>query len=200
MSSPHAVTEQRISAHLAAGETQAGVALAIDSYGPSLFGYLASRLSREVAEDAFQDLCEQILLAAPRFEGRCSFRVWAFHLARGVRCKVARDPYRRRGSRLSDSQLQGLVERSARTVTAEWRRTDRQVALLQACQALAEEDQAVLLLRIDQQMSWLDVARVIFGQSQSQPELRRQAACLRKRFERTKDKLRTQLARPGGQP
>lgn len=197
--SPHAITEDRIAAHLTAGETETGVALAIDAYGPSLFGYLASRLSRQAAEDAFQDLCEQLLLAAPRFEGRSSFRVWAFHLARGVRCKVQRDPYRRRGQPLSASQIDALVERSARTVTAEWRRTDRQAALWQACRALSDEDQAVLLLRIEQQMSWLDVAQVVSDGPQSSEQLRLQAARLRKRFERTKDKLRTHLARPESQ-
>jgi hypothetical protein len=57
----------------------------------------------------------------------------------------------------------------------------------------------VLVLRIEQQMSWLDVAQVLCEDPQSRQQLRRQAARLRKRFERTKNKLRTQISWPDGQ-
>jgi RNA polymerase sigma-70 factor (ECF subfamily) len=64
---------------------------------------------------------------------------------------------------------------------------------------LTPDDQAILVLRVDRDLPWRDIARIMAdeGESLTEPELVRRAAALRKRFERIKDELRA-LAQAAG--
>ena len=65
---------------------------------------------------------------------------------------------------------------------------------------LTPEEQTLLILRVDRQMSWRDIATVMHDEEAGEPdeaELKRNAAALRKRFERVKNNLR-ELAREQG--
>jgi hypothetical protein len=53
-------------------------------------------------------------------------------------------------------------------------------------------------LRVDRQMSWMDIARVMEGDGADDPS--RHAATLRKRFERLKDRLRSMAHADAGGP
>jgi RNA polymerase sigma factor (sigma-70 family) len=187
------VTEKAISALLDQGSHEAALIHGLDAYGGSLFGYLASRLSLDRAEDAYQDLCVELLKGISRFERRCSFRVWAFHLAHGVRCKVLRDPGGRRLRRLRTGDESSFPARAARTATQTWRRTESRQRLWEVCRTLPEQDQALLRLRVEERMAWLDIVLVLEGPPQEEEDLRRRAATLRKRFERIKEQIRDAL-------
>jgi len=62
---------------------------------------------------------------------------------------------------------------------------------------LDEDDQVILVLRVDRSMGWRDIARVI-AEGDTDADVDRVAATLRKRFERIKTRIRelTQAARP----
>jgi RNA polymerase sigma-70 factor, ECF subfamily len=51
---------------------------------------------------------------------------------------------------------------------------------------LDPEDHEILLLRLDRELPWRDIARILGGDDQ----ITVRAAALRKRFERTKERLR----------
>ena len=59
---------------------------------------------------------------------------------------------------------------------------------------LDPDDQALLVLRVDKDLPWRDISLVFLGPESSEAELVRQAALLRKRFERVKTKLRALMA------
>jgi hypothetical protein len=59
---------------------------------------------------------------------------------------------------------------------------------------LAPEDQAILILRIDRKLPWLDVVRALAGEDElPDAELSRRSATLRKRFARIKSDLKKLL-------
>jgi RNA polymerase sigma-70 factor (ECF subfamily) len=59
---------------------------------------------------------------------------------------------------------------------------------------LAEDDQTLLVLRVDRDLAWRDIAIVMLGEEAGSDELTRKAAALRKQFERIKDQLRALAA------
>jgi RNA polymerase sigma-70 factor (ECF subfamily) len=127
-------------------------------------------------------------------------RTWAYTLARRTA-----GHYRRRerrndaGQPLTQlSRLSVAVER-VRTATLAYRRTDVKDRFQELREQLAEEDQTVLILRIDRGLSWLELAQIMLGEetTPSEEQLKPEAARLRKRFQHAKERLR-QLAEEAG--
>jgi RNA polymerase sigma-70 factor (ECF subfamily) len=58
---------------------------------------------------------------------------------------------------------------------------------------LPEMDRMLLILRVDRELSWRDLARVVLGGSPTPVELEREAVRLRKRFQLVKERLRAGL-------
>ncbi len=72
--------------------------------------------------------------------------------------------------------------------------TQRKTRIAALRQSLSTEDQTLLVLRVDKQLDWTDLARVMradddAGPPPSQATLKREAARLRKRFQLIKEKL-----------
>jgi RNA polymerase sigma-70 factor (ECF subfamily) len=59
---------------------------------------------------------------------------------------------------------------------------------------LDDDDQILLVLRVDRNLAWRDIAIVLLGESARFDEIARKAATLRKQFERVKDRLRSLAA------
>ena len=55
---------------------------------------------------------------------------------------------------------------------------------------LPEEEQTLLVLRVDRNLAWRDIACVLLGEAADADEIQRKAATLRKQFERVKERLR----------
>ncbi|HKQ68159.1 MAG TPA: hypothetical protein VJT73_02405 [Polyangiaceae bacterium] len=55
---------------------------------------------------------------------------------------------------------------------------------------LSEKDRALLVLRVDQKLSWSEIASIFAGQNAYEEAQKRRAAALRKRFERIKEEIR----------
>lgn len=180
--------EVALRADLAAGHLAAATDRAIRGWGPEIYGWLAGVLGDPSdASDAFALFAEQLWKSLGRYDGRCSTRTWCYMLARHAAGR-ARDA-RRRGAAVPLSDAPDVAA-AVRTVTAVHQQTAVKDELRSLRASLPEEDQMLLVLRVDRDLGWREVAQIMAGEDASLDELDRQAAALRKRFERIKAELR----------
>jgi RNA polymerase sigma-70 factor, ECF subfamily len=183
--------DERIQAKLAAGDQRGAATEALRAYGPKILGYLTAVLRDEAdAADAFSIFAEHLWKGLPSWRGQASLRTWAFKLAWNAALNMKDEAWRRRGRRFETGEASRLAE-EIRTKTH--LKVERQRQALEALRAeLTEEEQTLLVLRIDQQLPWEEIAEVM-SDGPSPPD----APALRKRFERLKEKL-ARLARDRG--
>jgi RNA polymerase sigma-70 factor (ECF subfamily) len=176
-------SEKRIEDLIARGDARGAATEAIRALGPRILGYLHSILRDESdAGEAFSIFAESLWRGLPGFRGECAFRTWAYKLAWNAALRLRDDAYRRRGRRLGSTEASRLAD-EVRT-RSEVRR-ERQSAALEKLRAdLSPEEQSLLVLRIDQELPWEDVAVVLSGPGEPVAP-----AMLRKRFERLKERL-----------
>jgi RNA polymerase sigma-70 factor (ECF subfamily) len=80
-----------------------------------------------------------------------------------------------------------------RSGTHTFQRTEVKERVRRLREALPTADRMLLILRVDREMSWRDLARVVLGEGPSAVELEREAVRLRKRFQLVKERLRAGL-------
>lgn len=185
--------DEELKALVAAGEFERATEGAIRLYGPELVGWLCSVLPSEAdAQDAFSRASIELWKSLRRFDGRCSIRTWCYMLARHAAVKV-----RSRASQneVLVSQMPSIVG----VVSHVWSTTRRGQAeavdvFTQIRNELDEEDQILLVLRVDKDLAWRDIAQVLLGEDAPTDELQRKAAALRKQFERVKERLKVLAA------
>jgi RNA polymerase sigma-70 factor, ECF subfamily len=188
--------EQRIRSSLDAKDFRAAATLAVEEYGPEVLGFLISFLHDENdATEAFSQTCTDLWSGLPRFEGRSSFRTWFYVLARHAASRLRRSPHRRGGRNVPISEVTDIAE-VVRSRTMPHLLTAVKSRFAAIREALPEEDRALLVLRVDRNMSWNDIARVLYPDDSAE-ELARASARLRKRFQLLKDEIRA-LAREVG--
>jgi RNA polymerase sigma-70 factor (ECF subfamily) len=178
----------------------AAATAALRGYGAELFGFLVNVLGdRSAAEEAFSDTARDLWQGMPGFRWQASFRSWAYAIARHAashhraRQRLAVEP-------LSQHPEAEALPQPARTGTAPFLRTSVKLAAAQLREALSADDRALLVLRIDRQLSWEEVAQALADPAAAAAEgeaLRRAAAAARKRFQRVKDSLREQARAKG---
>jgi RNA polymerase sigma-70 factor (ECF subfamily) len=171
----------------------------VEGYGPQVLGYLIRTMHDETdASEVFSQLCEELHQGIGRFEGRSSVRTWVYRLATRIRYRFWQDPYRRRAERLATDEISRL-EQEVRSRTLPFLRTEVKDRFAELFKRLDPEDQSLLTLRIDKEMSWTEIAEVLAGEEEVVPEqeMRSRAATLRQRFKRLKDKIRRLLERQG---
>jgi len=176
---------------------------ALESYGPELLRYLVSLThNAALADDAFSLLCEHLWKGLPDFRWESSLRTWSYVLARNALRMIRRQPHHRRPAvALSEADAAvGAMVAQLRSTTAIYLKTEIKDAVAGLRRQLEPLDQDILLLRIGRRMSWLDIARIVREQSEGPVDddsLKREAARLRKRFQRSKTALE-QLIREHG--
>lgn len=175
--------EERIAAAMAAGDHRAAATEVIRGYGPRILGYLNVVLRDDLdAGDAFSLFAEAVWRGMPAFAGRSSARTWAFKAAWSAAMKVRDDAWRRLGRRLDTGEASVLA---AEVRTRTGLRYERQRAELETLRLLlSDEDQTLLVLRLDQELSWEEVAEVLALDGEPV-----QVATLRQRFARIKERL-----------
>lgn len=185
--------EGRIRELLAAGDTRGAATEAMRAFGPKILGYLRSILRDEAdAGDAFSIFAEHLWRGIGTFRGESSFRTWAFKVAYNAAMNVRNEAWRRLGRPLESGEASRLAE-EIRTRTAS--RIERQRTALEEVRAtLSAEEQTLLTLRLEQQLSWEEIADVL-----STDGVKVEQAALRKRFQRLKDRL-ADLLRERGAP
>jgi RNA polymerase sigma-70 factor, ECF subfamily len=170
------------------GDYDSATTQVIRHYGPELMGYLhATSGNADLATEAFAELGEDIWRGLAGFRWDASIRSWLYILARNALNQLRRDP-RRRIDRNLPLSIAPDIEVVVRTATMNIQRTAVKDEFRVLRDELSHEDHELLLLRLDQKMSWKDIARVL-GAGDGQ-DVDTRAAMLRKRYERVKDRLR----------
>lgn len=172
---------------------KAAVAAALGAYGPEILGYLLAVLRDEQrAEEVYSDFAEDVMRGLLGFRFESSVRTWLYTVARHACSRHLAREKRQRTVALSAAPEALDLAVHARTPTPPHARTTIRDGIERLRASLKPDDQTLLILRVDRDMAWLDIARVLTepGASPDEAELRVQSAKLRKRFERLKERLR----------
>lgn len=179
--------EAELRSHVTAGDLDRATARAVSVYGPELLGFLrAIAKSDDLADDAFAMASEQLWTSLAKFRWEAQLRTWFYQLGRNALHQLRNDPRRRSDRNLPLSVITSINE-VRREPTPMHQRTSGKQALRELRESLDPDDHELLILRLDRDMSWKDIART-FGAEDTAIESR--AAALRKRFERVKEQLR----------
>jgi len=193
-STGHEELEQQIRRRLEQGDISGAATAAIRGYGAEIFGFLvAFHHDEDDAAEVFSIFSERLWRDLPSFKGECSFRTWAYVLARHGSLNYRRDLRRRekrQGPLPEGSALSEIVEQ-VRTETVSYLRTERRTRFTALRDSLPPEDQMLLVLRVDRGLAWNELARVLHDSAEplGDEALKREAARLRKRFQLIKARL-----------
>lgn len=168
---------------------------ALGAYGPEILTFLlALHRSPADAEEAFSVFAERLWSSMSRWERACSTRTWAYMLAR----RASRDVRRAEGARakrqvvLSQGSEIGKLVAQVRTQTLSIYAQEKKDAIALLRDELPEEDRLLLVMRVDRELEWQELARVFLEGEEPTPEdLKRESARLRKRFQLVKERLLT---------
>ena len=183
--------DQLVRERLVAGDADGAATAMIEALGPAILRYLRSMLRvEEDAADAFSQWSENVWTGLASFRGEASLKTWGYRLAWNAAQNLRNQAWHRRGQRLATGQASALAQ-SIRTRSAVVVERQRQ-ALDQLRESLSDQDRSLLVLRLDQQLSWNEVAEVLAADSRPVDP-----ATLMKRYERIKTRL-GELARERG--
>ncbi len=175
--------ETRVTALLAVKEYRGAATEVIRGYGPRALGYLHRLLGNDAdAADAFSMFAEQVWRGMPNFEGRSSVKTWAFKAAWSAAMKVRDDAWRRLREQLPSSAASHLADEVRTNTAVRFESLRQELEVLRA--ELTAEDQTLLALRLDQELTWEEVAEVLSIEGRVIDP-----ATLRKRYERIKARL-----------
>lgn len=173
--------DDRVRALLADGQHEAAATAAIEALGPAVRRYLGGQLDPDDADDVYQLWADDVWRGLPGFRFECALRTWSFRLATRAVARWRRDLWRKRGERLPTS----AGSRLALSVASRLQPGGRHDTLRQLRAQLSPEERALLVLRVDQELEWEEIAAIL--SEAGEPV---EAATLRKRYERLKERLR----------
>lgn len=178
----------RVRERLAGGDADGAATLALEELGPHLLGWLRALHGKDDGDEVFAEFAERLWRGLPAFRGESPLRAWAYRIAWNASHSFRAEAWQRRRRRLETtaaSRLAATLSRSAAPAADE-----RRLARLR--ELLPPGDHALLVLRLDRDMAWEEIAAVL-----SASGTRVTAAALRKRYERLKERL-ARLAREEG--
>jgi RNA polymerase sigma-70 factor (ECF subfamily) len=175
---------------------------ALKGYGPEILGFILALVrSEDDASDVFSIFSEDLWRGLPGFVWQCSLRTWSYTLARHAVHRFRTSPHRDAARRIPLSQASALSRLGAqlRTTTLPFLRASAKSQLDEVRRSLPEDDQTLLILRVDKGLDWNEIARVMAAgeEEPTGPALSKEAARLRKRFQLLKDRLRELAAERG---
>jgi DNA-directed RNA polymerase specialized sigma24 family protein len=146
------------------------------AYGAEVFGLLVGVLDdTRLADEVYADVVAQVSDELAHFEWACSLRVWLYGIAR-----AALRARRKREHRPSDQATRDntRASRALRPVVVAVRR------------GLSEEERELLILRIDRELDWTQLALVELGSDASTPEVATEARRMSARFDKLVERVR----------
>jgi RNA polymerase sigma-70 factor (ECF subfamily) len=196
LSLDHADFGRRVLESVRAGQLDAAATDAIKIYGPEIYTLLVSIHRSQVdADDAFSLFCEKLWRGLSGYEARSSFRTWAYTIAWSAASRIHVRKAARRLERLVTNSEIAALALAVRTDTMSRRRNERRTRLRELRQTLPTEDQLLLVLRVERELDWKDLARVMNPDAElDEAALDRESARLRKRFQSVKERLRAMIA------
>jgi len=186
--------EATLRQHCAQGDFRAAGEAALRAYGPELFGFLVSmHRNADDASEVFAVFSEDMVRGLPAFGWACTFRTWAYTLARNASNRFLKGRHRRGKGQVAMSGISEGIALELRTATLTYLQTDHKDRFAALRESLPLEDQTLLILRVDRGLAWEELARVMLGEelSPTAEDLKKESARLRKRFQLVKEKLVT---------
>jgi len=175
--------EARVGSWVAAGDVNRAFDATVARLGTQIFSYVCARTEDEDdARDVYQMFLEDTWRGIPAFRGECSLRTWCYKLAHHAWLRFHRDQFRRRRQPLQTTELSKLAARVTSRMNTQARSLRQKMGRLK--RALEPEELHLLMLRVDRQLDWEDIASVLSAEGP-----RVTSAALRKRYERVKGKL-----------
>ena len=185
--------ERVIRSRAGEGDLEGAATEAMRGYGPPIFGLLvALHRDEEQAGEVFSMFSEDLWRGLKGFAWQCSFRTWAYTLARNASHRFRKTARRRAAGAvpLSDCPALSAMEQQVRSTTLPYLRTKTKTRIAALRETLSEEDQTLLILRVDKGLAWSDLARVMLGEDDpGEAAVKKEAARLRKRFQLVKERL-----------
>jgi RNA polymerase sigma factor (sigma-70 family) len=149
----------------------------VKALGPELQVFL-HRVLGDVAlvDEAYSATCERLWRGVSSFRWQSSLRSWCYVIARreASRC---RSRVRARPQETTLSAAAGVPATEPPTIS-----TTRRAQLDSLRAALSEEDRDLLVLRVEQDLSWKEIASAFLDEQADAEQLEREASRLRQRF------------------
>jgi RNA polymerase sigma-70 factor (ECF subfamily) len=183
-------TESAIQQLCEEGQYDRAATRAIEAHGTELWRFIAGRIRNEAdARDIFSMFCEDLWRGLPGFAWRCSLRGWAYTIARHSELRYALSAACRRERIVSLSDAQALP--CPGTSTPAYQKTDVKDRFREIRSRLGDEDQLILILRVDRNLGWRDIVHILAGpEAAPTTDFHRREARVRKRFQLIKERLR----------
>lgn len=200
MTVDHGAFDEQLRALVRDGRLADAVTEAIKIYGPEIYALLVSiHRGEDLADDAFALFCENVWKGLAGFEGRSSFRTWAYTIAWHASSRLRDRKASRREVLVTDSQVAALAQQ-VRAETSSRLREEKRNRVRELRETLPPEDQLLLVLRVERELSWNDLARVMNPETELDDEnVTRESARLRKRFQAVKERLRALIQADTGE-
>jgi RNA polymerase sigma-70 factor (ECF subfamily) len=181
------------------GRFDEATTLALERYGPEILGLLAARLRSDGdAAEAFSMFAEDLWRGLPGFAWRCTLRAWAHRVARNAANRFAIAGARRTAfAQPTPGEAIEAVAARVKTTTLIYLKSEVKSEIRRLRDELAPEDQLVLVLRVDKDMEWREVAQALADEDLDDAALVREAARLRKRLQLATARLRELAAERG---
>jgi RNA polymerase sigma-70 factor, ECF subfamily len=194
----YAESELKVRTLLDTQEHRQAATQALDSHGPEVLRFLSARLGdRAQAEEAYLQFSEDLWVGLPVFRWESTLRTWVFILARNAAMRVSRKRQRegerpRTPPRPRPRPRYEALREHVRTTTARYLRTAVKDRMRAIRQRLDEDEQTLLILRVDRKLEWNELA-VVMNEAATdapEPDMQRAAARLRERFQIARARLR----------
>lgn len=158
--------------------------LVLRKLGPEILGFLSAVLGNVEGDEVFAAFSESLWRSLAGYRSRCGIRTWAYMLARQQIARHRKDA-RRHQPQVRISELADVLQEVRRTYTT------RRATLTRLRNELSIEDRELLILRIDRELSFDEIAHLFVEDpiTADDQALHREAARLRKRFQLIKDQL-----------
>jgi RNA polymerase sigma-70 factor (ECF subfamily) len=172
----------------------AAATFALRAYGAEIRSFIGSRLrTPSDVDDAYSMFVEDLWSGLTQFSWRCSMRTWAYLLARNASIRYGRSPQRRQQRNLPLSWPGGVSQlvMQSRLATSSYQNTAIKDRFRQLREQLDPEDQTLLTLRVDRQLSYRDLALTMAGRLDlDDATLERERVRLRQAMTRIRRQLR----------
>jgi RNA polymerase sigma-70 factor (ECF subfamily) len=186
-----AEVEAQVLASMGAGDFSGAAGQIVRGFGAELYGWLSAVLGPSDAADVFGAFEEELLRSLPSFRAETSARSWSYLIAKSCARKHARSELRRRLRMTPLDNHSSVLERATPSASSNQASTlDR---LRQFRAALPQEDQDLLILRVDRGFSFNEIAGILLGEQATAQQLERESARLRKRLEAIRKAARVEL-------
>jgi RNA polymerase sigma-70 factor, ECF subfamily len=172
------------------GEVGQAVERVLQGHGTEVQRVMSGILRDEVrVQDAYSIFCERLLKGLPGFRGEGQLWMWLYRMARNSCLQLLKSPAGREMP-VSDSQFPDQAQQE-RSQTPPWQQAAMKERFRTLRESLQPQERMLLTLRLDQQLSWREVAQQM-ADSQgplTEEALNRRATTLRQQFQRAKARL-----------